>query len=292
MIAVDAIAVSATGPVAFCYHPIMSRLAPAFALATITACGLAACNHGPKPRPYPAPTVADLLARLTQTTEQVTSFYADDTLMDYWMNDERVKGTVAIMGTTGAKVRVNALSPAGGDVLSDLACDGEQYVFVDNTKNCYRTGPCSRDTVAAMFRIALAPDELMRLAIGGTPIIAGATGTVTWDGKTQRETLQLSGEGGRTQTIVLDARDGRADVISSEVKDAGGALEWRIDNTGFSKMKDNNGMERRVPDKSRFRSAGGDKADLLVEWNERQLGLELEDAKFVREVPDNLPTCP
>lgn len=292
MIAVPPVAVSGTALASFCYHPTMTRLAPAFALAALAFTSVTACTHGAKARPYPAPTVADLLARLTQTTEQVTSFYADDTLMDYWMNDERVKGTVAIMGTTGAKVRVNALSPAGGDVLSDLACDGASYVFVDNTKNCYRTGPCSRDTVAAMFRIALAPDELMRLAIGGTPIIAGATGTVTWDGKTQRETLQLTGDGGRTQTIVVDARDGRADVISSEVKDAGGGLEWRIDNTGFSTLKDAAGMTRRVPDKSRFRSAGGDKADLLVQWNERQLGLELEDDKFTREVPTDLPFCP
>lgn len=290
MIAVDRRAVSRPGPGPFCYHPTMSRHAPLLSCA-LAALTLGACSGGAKVRPYPEPTVDVLLARITQTTEQVTSFYADDTLMDYWMNDERVKGTVAIMGTTGAKVRVNALSPAGGDVLSDLACDGERFVFVDNTRNCYQTGPCSRDTVAAMFRIALAPDELMRLAIGGTPIIAGATGTVTWDGKAGRETLALTGDGGRTQTIVLDARDGRADVIMSEVKDGTGALEWRIDNTGFSTMTDAAGMARRVPDKSRFRSAGGDKADLLVEWNERQLGLALEDDKFQREVPANLPVC-
>ncbi|MBK9036390.1 MAG: hypothetical protein IPL61_34940 [Myxococcales bacterium] len=266
----------------------MPRLAlPATALTLALA---AACSHGPGKRPYPAPTTVDLLARITATTDQVSSFYADDTTMDYWMGDERVKGTVAIMGTTGARVRINALSPAGGTTLSDLACDGRDYAFIDFNKNCQLTGPCSRDSIAAMLRVALTPDDLLTLAIGATPIIAGATGTVRWDGSAGKEVLELTGDGGRTQVIVLDARDGHADVVSSEVKTSDGVQEWRIDNTGFSTVKDASGAPRRVPVKSRFRSPG-EKSDLIVEWNARQLGIELGDEKFQMELPPGLASC-
>lgn len=263
----------------------MHRLA---LVATIAALA-GGCKNGSAKRPYPDPKVEDLLARIAATRDQVQSFSAE-TVMDYWMNDERVKGTVLIMGTSGAKVRVNALSPAGESVLGDLACDGTDYAYVDFAKNCTTAGPCSRDTIAALFRVALAPDDFMQLAVGATPVVPGATGTVRWDGGKRREILELVGSDGRTQVIELDARDGHADVVMSEVKDAGGTQEWRIDNTGFSTVKDAAGMERRVPDKSRFRSPG-EKADLVVEWNEIKLGLPLDDAKFQMQVPSGLPSC-
>ena len=259
------------------------------ALAAVVAALLCGCPTQDAKRPYADPQVEDLLARIAATRDQVTSFSAK-TVMDYWMNDERVKGTVLIMGTGGAKVRINALSPAGETVIADLACDGSQYIFVDNAKDCHTTGPCSRDTIAAMFQIALAPDDFVQLAVGATPVIPGATGAVRWDGKGRHEILELKGSDGRTQTIVLDARDGHADVVSSEVKTADGTQEWRIDNTGFSTVKDAAGMDRRVPGKSRFRSPG-EKADLVVEWKDRSLGAELTDDKFTRDIPEGLAIC-
>lgn len=250
---------------------------------------LAGCPHGDKARPYPEPKVEDLLARLTTTREQLSSFSAE-TVMDYWMNDERVKGTVLIMGGDGAKVRVNALSLAGNDLIADLACDGASYTFIDKNKNCQLAGPCSRDTIAQLFRVALAPDDFVHLAVGATPVIAGAKGTVRWDRKAGREVLELTGDDGRTQTIVVDASGGRADVVSSEVKAADGTQEWRIDNSAFAKVDDANRVSFRVPGKSRFRSPG-EKADLLVEWKERVLNLPLTDDKFQLEVDPSIPFC-
>lgn len=261
------------------------RLASAIVLVPL----LAACPHGPKARPYPEPTVEELLGRLATTRERLTSFSAE-TVMDYWMDSDRVKGTVLVMGTSGSKVRINALSPAGNDLLADLACDGVSYTFLDKNKNCQLAGACSRETIASLFRVALAPDDFVQLAVGATPVISGAKGTVRWDGKAMREILELTGDGGRTQTIVIDARDGRADVVSSEVKAADGTQEWRIDNTGFTKIDDANRISFRVPAKSRFRSPG-EKADLLVEWKERVLNLALTDDKFVLELDPGIPTC-
>jgi hypothetical protein len=256
------------------------------ALLTLLACG---CPKGSTKRPYPEPTVEELLGRLAATRANVTSFSAE-TLMDYWMNDERVKGTVLVMGRTGSQVRINALSPAGNDMIADLACDGQRYAFLDKNKNCQLAGACSGETIASLFGVALAPDDFVQLAVGATPVIAGASGTLRWDAKAAREVLELTGEGNRTQTIVLDARDGRADVVSSEVKAADGVQEWRIDNTGFARVDDANGVPFRVPEKSRFRSPG-EKADLLVEWKERVLNLPITDDKFELEVDPGIPTC-
>lgn len=262
------------------------RMVPALSLVLLLACG---CPHGPKARPYPEPKVEELLARLATTRERLTSFSAE-TLMDYWMNDQRVKGTVLVMGTTGSKVRINALSPAGNDTIADLACDGMSYAFVDKNKNCQLQGACSRETIAALFGVALSPDDFVQLAVGATPVIEGAAGTLRWDAKAGREVLELTGDGGRTQTIVLDARDGRADVASSEVKAADGTQEWRIDNTAFGKVDDANQVPFRVPGKSRIRSPGA-KADVLVDWKERVLNLPLADDKFVMDVDPGIPPC-
>ncbi len=262
------------------------RMVSAVSLALLLACG---CPKGSTKRAYPEPKVEELLGRLATTRARLTSFSAE-TLMDYWMNDERVKGTVLVMGTTGSKVRINALSPAGNDTIADLACDGQRYAFVDKNKNCQLAGACSRETIASLFGVALAPDDFVQLAVGATPVIAGATGTLRWDAKAGREVLELTGDGGRTQTLVLDARDGRADVISSEVKTADGAQEWRIDNTDFRSVDDANRVPFRVPGKSRFRSPG-EKADLLVVWKERALNLVLDDGKFVMELDPGVPSC-
>lgn len=257
-----------------------------FLLLLVAAAG--GCPGNTK-RPYPEPTVEQLLARIADQRDGVSSFSAE-TVMDYWMNDQRVKGTVWVMGTTGSQVRINALSPAGGDVMADLACDGMNYAYNDKNKNCQLTGPCSKDTIASLFRVALAPDDFVQLAGGATPVVPGATGTVRWDGKAGKEVLELTGSDGRTQTIVLDARDGRADILTSEVKGADGKQEWRIDNTDFVAVKDAQAVSRRVPGKSRFRSPG-EKADLLVEWKERKLNIELTTDKFQLEVNQAAPRC-
>lgn len=259
---------------------------PALSVLALLACG---CPHGPSKRPYAEPTAEELMGRLAQARERITSFSAE-TMMDYWMNKQRVKGTVLVMGTTGAKVRINALSPAGNDVIADLACNGVDYAFLDKNKNCALAGPCSRETIASLFGVALAPDDFVQLSVGATPVLEGATATVRWDADAAREVLELTAADGRTQTIVMDAREGRADVVSSEVKGADGTQEWRIDNNAFAKATDENGLAMRVPAKSRLRSPGSE-ADVIIEWKERKLNLPVADAAFVLDVDPGIPRC-
>ena len=145
-------------------------------LASASACS----GAGGHDRKGAAPTVEELLAKLAKARGELTSFVAD-AQMDYWLNKQRAKGEVLVMGELGAKVRFAALSPAGGSTMAEMACDGANFVYVDYQNNCTLSGPCDQHSIAQFFRIELAPDDFVHLALGTPPVIDGATGTVTWD---------------------------------------------------------------------------------------------------------------
>jgi hypothetical protein len=216
-------------------------------------------------------------------------------VMDYWLGDQRVKGSVLVMGKRGARLRLNALNPNGDQVAADLACDGIEFRFVDINNNCQMSGPCTGDSIAQLLHVSLEPDDFLLLAVGTTPVLHDATGTVTWDERTGYETVDLeSADGQLRQVIVFDGREGHRDVISSRMLDAKGNPTWILENTGFSSIKTTDGLTLRVPAKTRFRqpsSAAGAKADLLVDWKERSINLDLQAGKFDLPVPDGLRRC-
>jgi hypothetical protein len=240
---------------------------------------------------YPPPatdTVAGVVARLDEARRDTSSFRGAS-VMDYWLGKDRVKGSMLVMGSTGAKVRFNALSPAGESVMADLACNGRDFVLVDFQNNCMLTGPCNRDSIAQLLRISLEPDDFLQLALGNTPVLPQAAGTVKWDAQLGRQIVDLTASGG-TQHIEIDGRDGRWDVLSSELKDRAGQVVWRVENANFSDVKDAAGKPHRVPGKSRLLQPA-QKADLLVEWEQRELNVELDAGKFELAPPAGLPEC-
>lgn len=250
---------------------------------------LAACPSGGgsgKARPYADPKVEDILAKLTAQRAKSTSFTAASK-MDYWIGEQRVKGDVLVMGTAGKRVRFNALSPAGGDVLIDMACDGSNFAFVDKQNNCQLTGPCDRSSIATMLHLDLEPADFITLALGTPPVMADAKGTTDWSG--EYEKLELSSAAG-TQTITVDLRDGRADVIDSEMKDPAGKVVWSVTNKDFTDVHDAADGMHRLPSKTQFKSAA-EKADLVVEWGERTINPQIDPAKFSVSIPDGLPRC-
>jgi len=257
-----------------------------FSLLALAACaGCPGGNTGN--RPYAEPKVDDVLARLAKQREERKSF-SGESKMDYWLGDQRVKGDVLVMGTTGKKLRFNALSPAGGDVLVDMACGGTNFAYIDKQNNCQLSGPCDRSSIATMLHIELEPDDFLHLALGTPPVLDGATSTLTWDGK-QYEKLEMKSAAG-SQTVTLDLRDGRLDVIDSERKDASGKTVWSVKNAEFENSPDANQGDHRLPTKTQFKSPR-EKADLVVEWGQRTINPTIDDAKFVVTVPDGLPRC-
>jgi hypothetical protein len=171
-------------------------------------------------------------------------------------------------------------------VLADLACDGQSFTMVDFQNNCVLTGPCDETSIAQFLHVPLAPDDFFHLATGTTPVV-GTAQKMSWDPHAGAQTIVL-GDGGASQTIVLDRRDGHRDLLSSHVKDVN--AEWTLENKGFTDVTDAAGGKFRIPGKSRFQ-ATGQKADLLVEWQSVTLNLELDPAKFQLEPPAGLPTC-
>lgn len=259
------------------------RLALLAVLVLATGCP----GRGGGPRPYPAPTADALLARLAEQRDQRRSFTAEST-MDYWLGKDRVKGTVLVMGTEGKRVRFNALSPAGGDVLADMACDGASFVYVDKQNNCQLTGPCDRRSIATLLRVELAPEDFLYLALGTVPVIEGQS-SVAWDADKGLERLTITGPEG-TQTIAIDAREGRFDVVSSRLGDPGGKTVWSVENREWEMVSDAAGGQQRLPSRTRFASPR-EQADLLVEWGDRTLNPTIDPSKFVVSVPPGLPAC-
>ncbi len=261
-----------------------------FLPAVLAALLLPACpgTKGGIKRDYPEPKAADIVSRLEKQHQERSAFTAEST-MDYWLGKDRVKGTVLVMGTLGKKVRFNALSPAGGDVLADMACDGTNFAYVDKQNNCQLAGPCDRQSIAALLRVELEPEDFIYLALGTVPI-AAKDGTVTWDAKTGHERVALTGPNG-TQTIEVDLRGGRFDVIASDLKDPAGKTAWSVENAEFGNVNDPAGKEYRLPSKTRFKSPN-QSADLLVDWGERTVNPDLSNpAKFQVTIPPGLPPC-
>jgi len=267
----------------------MRSLSLVSAAVVVTCC--ASCGGGVRHvRAYPEPTVDDVLAHLRAHDGAITSFQAE-TLMDYWVHGERVKGTVLLLGARGRRLRFNAENPTGGNVAVDLACDGASYALIDYNRNCQLTGPCTRAPIAQLLGIDLDPDDFYRLATGSTPLIAAPTGRVTWDARHAREVVELVSADERwRQTIVLDGREHRWDVLASTVTDAGGDVVWALHNKQFAVVHSPDGATARLPGKTRFEQPAR-KADLVVVWRRRQLNLPLADDKFALAIPAGLATC-
>lgn len=243
-----------------------------------------ACGSSPQVRrSYPEPSVAELAARLTQARDAMSSFRADTT-MDYWIGDQRAKGEVLVMGAIGAKLRFAALSPAGGSTMVEMACDGASFVYVDYQNNCVLTGPCDQRSIAQFFRIELAPDDFVHLALGTPPIIS-TTGKLTFaDGM---EKLVLVSERG-TETLTLDLGGGKLDVIDAELVGTDGKTQWSVSNGNFVEVGG-----KRVPGKTRFKSPS-QQQDLLVDWGDpknRAVNLDLPPQRFQLSAPQGLPRC-
>ncbi len=251
---------------------------------------LLACG-GPagKSRGYATPQLQEVLEELRTRQSRATNFVAESR-MEYWVDDQRVKPTVLVMGERGAKVRFNALNPAGDDVAADLACNGADFEFIDFNHNCQLTGPCNKDSIGKLLRVSLEPDDFLLLAIGQTPLIPNPTGSLRWDAKSAQEILDLHSEDGQwKQTIVLDGRERRWDVLSSTVWNAAGKVEWKLTNKDFTAQKSEDNVVFRLPAKTRFEQPEA-KAEVTIRWVERTLNTELSEEKFIMQMPA-LPRC-
>ena len=283
-------------------------MSPPRSIPSVIAVALAVVLTGPDcsctrsiARPYAAPTAQNLIADLTAASQRAHSFQIES-LMDYWVGNERVKGTVLLMGRAGAFVRINALSPTGNNVAGDLACNGASFQFIDYNQDCQLVGPCNRDSIARLLRVSLDPDDFLLLVMGLTPFLGNAEGTLAWDASHGHEVLTLTArDDGLVQTIALSGRycEGKLpggagscpwEVVSSVLRDASGNELWNLQNKDFATVRGEDGTVFRVPGKTQFKQPH-EKADLLVRWREHTLNPTLDDSKFTMEIPAGLRSC-
>lgn len=262
-----------------CYHLGMKRGLLGAALIATACCGP---KGGGAKNPHPELTVDAVISELAKAREELTSFTGSST-MDYWLSGQRMKGDVLVMGKTGKFVRFAALSPAGGSTLAEMACDGTNFVYVDYQNNCSLTGPCDAKSVAIFFGMELEPDDFVHLALGTPPTLGGSpTGKLSWDNNQKVELTSSEG----TQKLTIDTRPARWNVIDSEL--VGTNQRWSVANTDFKKVEGSG--ERNVPGKTRFKSPAQNQ-DLLVEWQEMKVNVQLAPQKFQIQVPPGLSTC-
>jgi hypothetical protein len=258
-----------------------------FAAALAPACS---CRSYVK-EPHAAPTATEVMAELGKRRAQVKSFNHTST-MDFWSGDDRVKTTVYVMGERGAKVRMNALDPAGGSTLADLACDGRDFAFIDFQRDCQLSGPCTEDSIASLMRVRLEPDDFVSLALGQPPLLPGELkGNVSWDGKDGEWEVELVAADGRKQRLELSGdKERRWDVKTAAVWGRDGKLEWKLSQKDFGQVPAEDGQALRMPGKLRFEQPSA-KADLIVDWQDRSLNPTLDAAKFQLAPPAELKSC-
>jgi outer membrane lipoprotein-sorting protein len=260
----------------------MKRALLGAALISIACCG----PKGGANNPRPDLTVEAVVAELAKARSELKSFRGES-VMDYWVSGQRMKGDVLVMGQTGKLVRFAALSPAGGSTIVEMACDGTNFVYLNYQDNCVLTGPCDARSVAMFFGIELEPDDFVHLALGTPSTIGGnPTGKITWDGSRKVHKVELTSVEG-TQKLSIDTT--AWDVHDTELLGTDGKQRWSATNTDFRKVQGSG--ERRVPGKTRFKSPAQSQ-DLLVDWgNQFEVNAALPVANFTIQVPAGLGTC-
>jgi hypothetical protein len=256
-------------------------------LACLLVLVLGACHGARVARPYADPGAQAVLAHLTSLRERVHTLRAE-TLSDARIGNDRANITVYILAEWGGHLRYLAMNPGGAAAAADLASDGARFCFTDSNHGCGECGPATPDNVGQLLRVSMEPDDVVTMMFGGTPVLAGATPTLSWDASGGHEVLDLAGQDGTRQHIVLDGVDHRWDVLESEVKGPDGKLVFRIRHKDFHPVKAEGGKLVRLPGKSFFEQPGN---DALIRWKEQELDVELDADKFHIDVDPNLPTC-
>ena len=251
------------------------------------------CSGAGGKRPYPEPSVKELIDHVKAQGDAVKSYVAQS-VMDYWVGDQRVKTTVYVMGERGAKVRFNAINPATNTRSADLACDGQSFYYLNydaQPSGCQLAGTCNQNAIAQLLRVRLEPDDFLLLAVGSTPILPQASGKVHWDSDRGAEVVDLMAADGRHQRLVLDGRGSPPtwDLLESTMVGPDGKVEWALTNKDFRGVSTDDKTVR-VPGKSRFQQPQ-QKADLVVAWDSRTLNTQLDPSKFRFDIPAGLPRC-
>lgn len=232
-------------------------------------------------RPYAAPTAAEVVAAIQARGQKVRSIRAE-TRMSHRTDQGKVKATVRLMVQRGGKLRFDAVTPFDTP-LATLVSDGESFTLVDAKQNRHFHGPASPCNIARLLQVALAPDDVLTVLGGSTPLIQHESATLAWDSRGNAEVLTLKGKH-LTQTVRLDGTDRRWDLLRSEIRDHKGKTLLRIAGDAYRKV---GGL--RVPRRVSVDQPER-KAELELTFKQQEINLTLPPAAFQLLKPDGLPS--
>jgi outer membrane lipoprotein-sorting protein len=241
----------------------------------------------PKPavRPYPPPTGEELMTALRARAAHLKTLRATAKVDHMANGGERVRVKVNLLLARGGKLRIEADSPLGGS-LATLTSDGTRFALLDVRNNRFLAGPATACNVARLIGLSIPPDDVVAVLMGGAPL-DGAIKRTGWDPNNGgRELLTLALPDGGEETLQLDAREKRWDVLRAERRDAAGKLLWRVSNEGF---KEHDGV--RLPDLEDIEEPPHG-ADAEIKLRSVEPNLELDQGLFRLAPPDGVPVEP
>jgi len=233
-------------------------------------------------RPYKAPTAGEVFAAVVIRGQQVRSLRAE-TRMAHQSSQGKVKATVRLMAERGGKLRFDAVSPFDTP-LSTLVSDGKQFALVDARQNRHFHGPAKPCNIARLARVVLAPDDVLTILGGSTPLIAHQKKDLAWDGRAGAEVLTLQGEK-LVQTIRLDGHHRNWDLVSSEIRSRqGGQVVLSIEASSFRKKA---GL--RAPARIHMKQPQH-QTEVWVTFKKQELNLKLPQEAFTPPAANGLPS--
>ena len=253
------------------------------AIAVAAVVLLGGCPTPKVERPYAAPTAAELVRAIRARQQRIKSLRTDAKVDYFEGKGERVKLSMSFLVAGPDKLRIDAESPIGGNEVATLVSDGDKFALLDVQNNQFLVGPARPCNIARLIRVYLAPAEVDAVLEGGAPLL-GEPIAVGWNpGDGGREVLTLKTPDGGTETVQLDATDRRWDVVSAEVKDAGGKTLYKLAHEDFAAV----GGER-FPGKTHVEEPPRS-VDLRIRYKERELDPKVPDGVFTLQPPSGLP---
>lgn len=208
--------------------------------------------------------------------------------VEVYADDERVKARQVVVARSPDRFRFETLSPLD-TTLSVVACDGGRVALYDLQAGRFLEGSASAENIAVLTRIPLSAGDLVRLLLGGPPLLGSADGwTMNWDAGLGGYRLLREGNDGRRQEVWL--RHGSGSLLAMRLTDGAGKVQLRVSTAApfeVTEGSDSVTLSRRLEIE-----LPQEKTSLLVEISSAQLGVELDDNLFELPVPRGLEAEP
>lgn len=273
-------------------HP---RFAPSPRLALTLVSALAAPLAGCPGPACPAIRYEDparAIASYAATRAPVRVIRAD-ARVDRRDAEGRIRGTVFMFLEMPDRVRFDAMTQVGPAAV--LTSDGSTFALTDLRENRFFVGPTCPGNIERLLGIPLAGDDVALLLTGQSPRLPAERSEMGCEGGAYRVTLHA--EGGRTQRLSLEVRDGdralppdqqRLRLRESAVHGPDGELEWRVRWDDYRDVADASGATVEMPFRIQFEMPSRG-IDTLVRFESIDLNVEVPGDAFVQEPRPGLP---